>query len=141
MSERRWQVRARSARCAQRATTARSSSWGEERQTPCDRPPLSRDFLKGDVDAAALAPGDAEEYEDLDAQWLLGSPTAVSRRYAPASGRVLAVDTALAEDPGAVNAGPCTGGWLLRTRVENIAGAPSADAYAAHRAHTRGVRR
>ncbi|MBN0049025.1 FAD-dependent oxidoreductase [Streptomyces actuosus] len=45
---------------------------GEERHTPYDRPPLSKDFLKGDVEADALALGDAEEYEDLDAQWLLG---------------------------------------------------------------------
>ncbi|WP_340374450.1 FAD-dependent oxidoreductase [Streptomyces sp. SS7] len=45
---------------------------GEERHTPYDRPPLSKDFLKGDVDAAALALGDAEEYADLDVQWLLG---------------------------------------------------------------------
>ncbi|WP_367325099.1 NAD(P)/FAD-dependent oxidoreductase [Streptomyces sp. HUAS ZL42] len=45
---------------------------GEERHTPYDRPPLSKDFLKGDLDAAALALGDADEYEDLDVQWLLG---------------------------------------------------------------------
>lgn len=45
---------------------------GEERHTPYDRPPLSKDFLKGDVEADALALGDADEYEDLDVQWLLG---------------------------------------------------------------------
>ncbi len=45
---------------------------GEERHTPYDRPPLSKDFLKGDLDADALALGDADEYEDLDARWLLG---------------------------------------------------------------------
>ncbi|MCF1592682.1 NAD(P)/FAD-dependent oxidoreductase [Streptomyces muensis] len=45
---------------------------GEERHDPYDRPPLSKDFLKGDVDAAALALSDADEYEILDAQWLLG---------------------------------------------------------------------
>ncbi|WP_460071599.1 NAD(P)/FAD-dependent oxidoreductase [Streptomyces sp. YKOK-I1] len=45
---------------------------GEERHTPYDRPPLSKDFLKGDIDAAALSLGDAEEYADLDVQWLLG---------------------------------------------------------------------
>ncbi|OAH13985.1 NAD(P)/FAD-dependent oxidoreductase [Streptomyces jeddahensis] len=45
---------------------------GEERHTPYDRPPLSKDFLKGDLDADALALGDADEYEDLDVQWLLG---------------------------------------------------------------------
>ncbi|MGI5406117.1 NAD(P)/FAD-dependent oxidoreductase [Streptomyces chartreusis] len=45
---------------------------GEERHTPYDRPPLSKDFLKGAVDAGALALGDADEYADLDVQWLLG---------------------------------------------------------------------
>ncbi|WP_031486572.1 NAD(P)/FAD-dependent oxidoreductase [Streptomyces bicolor] len=45
---------------------------GEERHTPYDRPPLSKDFLKGDIDAEGLALGDADEYEILDVQWLLG---------------------------------------------------------------------
>ncbi|MFF5365500.1 NAD(P)/FAD-dependent oxidoreductase [Streptomyces scabiei] len=45
---------------------------GEERHTPYDRPPLSKDFLKGDIDADALALGDAAEYDDLDVRWLLG---------------------------------------------------------------------
>ncbi|MGW2893025.1 NAD(P)/FAD-dependent oxidoreductase [Streptomyces griseoruber] len=45
---------------------------GEEHHTPYDRPPLSKDFLKGNVDAAALSLGDTEEYADLDVQWLLG---------------------------------------------------------------------
>ncbi|MFI9824153.1 glycine cleavage system protein GcvH [Streptomyces sp. NPDC052013] len=68
------------------------------------------------------------------------SRTAASGLYAPASGRVLEVNPALADDPGVVNAAPYTGGWLFRLRVENIAGALSADAYAAHCAHTRGDR-
>ncbi|MEV6053629.1 FAD-dependent oxidoreductase [Streptomyces sp. NPDC052107] len=45
---------------------------GEERHAPYDRPPLSKDFLKGDLEADALALGDADEYADLDVQWLLG---------------------------------------------------------------------
>ncbi|MDT7842990.1 NAD(P)/FAD-dependent oxidoreductase [Streptomyces justiciae] len=45
---------------------------GEERHTPYDRPPLSKDFLKGDIGADALALGDPAEYDDLDVQWLLG---------------------------------------------------------------------
>ncbi|MFG2790094.1 glycine cleavage system protein GcvH [Streptomyces sp. NPDC048419] len=66
------------------------------------------------------------------------SRTAVSGLYAPASGRVLEVNPALADAPGVVNDGPYTVGWLFRLRVENIAGALSADAYAAHCAHTQG---
>ncbi|WBO68545.1 NAD(P)/FAD-dependent oxidoreductase [Streptomyces camelliae] len=45
---------------------------GEERHTPYDRPPLSKEFLKGDLDTDALALGDADEYEELGARWLLG---------------------------------------------------------------------
>ncbi|MFV2118987.1 NAD(P)/FAD-dependent oxidoreductase [Streptomyces sp. Act-28] len=45
---------------------------GEERHTPYDRPPLSKDFLKGDVDVEDLALGDVDEYESLGVQWLLG---------------------------------------------------------------------
>ncbi|MFF0463932.1 NAD(P)/FAD-dependent oxidoreductase [Streptomyces mexicanus] len=45
---------------------------GEERHLPYDRPPLSKDFLTGDIDADALALGDAQEYDSLDVEWLLG---------------------------------------------------------------------
>ena len=69
------------------------------------------------------------------------SLTASSGLYAPASGEVLEVNTALAHEPGVVNTAPYTVGWLFRLRVENIAGALSADAYAAHCAHTQGDRR
>lgn len=69
------------------------------------------------------------------------SPTAVSDLYAPASGVVLEVNTALADDPGVVNASPYTVGWLFKLRVENITGALSADAYATYCAHTQGDRR
>ncbi|MFF3141833.1 serine hydroxymethyltransferase, partial [Streptomyces sp. NPDC057927] len=64
------------------------------------------------------------------------SPTSVSGLYDPASGAVLEVDTAPVDDPGVVNAAPRTVSRLFRLRVENIAGALSTDAYAAHRAHT-----
>jgi len=72
------------------------------------------------------------------------SSTAVGALYSPASGEVLEVNTALADDPGMVNAAPYTAGWLFKLRVENIAGALSADAYGAHCAHcarTQGDRR
>lgn len=59
-------------RTARRGLRRRDRRRGEERQTPYDRPPLSKDFLKGDLNADALALGDADEYEVLDVQWLLG---------------------------------------------------------------------
>ncbi|MEV6292750.1 glycine cleavage system H protein [Streptomyces sp. NPDC051896] len=66
------------------------------------------------------------------------SSTGAGTLYAPATGRVLEVNPALADDPGVVNSAPYSRGWLFRLRVENIAGALSADAYAAHCAHVRG---
>jgi 3-phenylpropionate/trans-cinnamate dioxygenase ferredoxin reductase subunit len=46
---------------------------GEERHLPYDRPPLSKQFLTGELDAQALALGEPQEYEDLAAAWLLGA--------------------------------------------------------------------
>ncbi|WP_217208124.1 NAD(P)/FAD-dependent oxidoreductase [Streptomyces sp. AC550_RSS872] len=69
---------------------------GDERHAPYDRPPLSKGFLKGDVDAAALALGDADEYEVLDVQWLLGERAVrldpVARTVALSGGRHVRTD-------------------------------------------------
>lgn len=45
---------------------------GEEDHRPYDRPPLSKYFLRGGLDADALALSDAEEDEDLAVRWVLG---------------------------------------------------------------------
>lgn len=47
---------------------------GDEPHRPYDRPPLSKDFLAGKVDPAALQLEDADD--DLGADWLLGTPAA-----------------------------------------------------------------
>ncbi|WP_410540071.1 NAD(P)/FAD-dependent oxidoreductase [Streptomyces sp. KL2] len=69
---------------------------GEERHAPYDRPPLSKDFLKGDIDADGLALGDADEYEALDVQWLLGERAVrldpVARTVTLAGGRHVRTD-------------------------------------------------
>ncbi|MBV7695653.1 NAD(P)/FAD-dependent oxidoreductase [Streptomyces sp. TRM70350] len=69
---------------------------GEERHTPYDRPPLSKEFLKGDIDAEGLALGDADEYEVLDVQWLLGERAVrldpVARTVTLAGGRHVRTD-------------------------------------------------
>jgi 3-phenylpropionate/trans-cinnamate dioxygenase ferredoxin reductase subunit len=81
---------------------------GEERHTPYDRPPLSKDFLKGDLDADALALGDADEYENLDVQWLLGERAVrldpVARTVTLAGGRYVRTDGVVV----ATGAGPRT---------------------------------
>ncbi|WP_409474167.1 NAD(P)/FAD-dependent oxidoreductase [Streptomyces sp. HC307] len=69
---------------------------GEERHTPYDRPPLSKDFLKGALDADALALGDEGEYKDLDVHWLLGERAVrldpVARTVTLAGGRHVRTD-------------------------------------------------
>jgi 3-phenylpropionate/trans-cinnamate dioxygenase ferredoxin reductase component len=69
---------------------------GEERHTPYDRPPLSKEFLKGDLDTDALALGDPQEYEGLGVQWLLGEGAVrldpAARTVTLAAGRELRTD-------------------------------------------------
>ncbi|MGW8379844.1 FAD-dependent oxidoreductase [Streptomyces sp. ODS28] len=45
---------------------------GAEEHRPYDRPPLSKDFLSGAVEAESLELADGDDYEVLGAQWLLG---------------------------------------------------------------------
>lgn len=47
---------------------------GEERDAPYDRPPLSKEFLAGRVDAAAMALRRAESFDQLSVTLRLGSP-------------------------------------------------------------------
>lgn len=60
------------------------------------------------------------------------SVKAASDIYAPAAGEIVAVNSALADAPEAVNQSPYGDGWLLRIRVEAEAdGLLDADGYAA----------
>lgn len=47
---------------------------GAEHHRPYDRPPLSKDFLKGAVTAEQLALGEPAEYDELGVRWMLGRP-------------------------------------------------------------------
>ena len=49
------------------------------------------------------------------------SVKAASEVYAPASGEVIAVNEALAGDPGIINRSPESEGWLVRVRVADPA--------------------
>lgn len=57
------------------------------------------------------------------------STKSVSDLFAPAAGEVVAVNDALVDDPGAVNADPYGAGWLLRLRVTQTGATMDADAY------------
>ncbi|WP_455351843.1 NAD(P)/FAD-dependent oxidoreductase [Streptomyces sp. SYSU K217416] len=87
---------------------------GEERHEPYDRPPLSKDFLKGDVDADALSLGDVDEYEDLAVQWLLGERAvrldSGARTVTLAGGRELRTDAVVVATGASARTIPGTDG-------------------------------
>ncbi|MCP2261438.1 glycine cleavage system H protein [Streptoalloteichus tenebrarius] len=48
------------------------------------------------------------------------STKSVSDLYAPATGEVVEVNTAVVDDPGLVNSDPYGAGWLFRVRVDAL---------------------
>ena len=59
------------------------------------------------------------------------STKSVSDLYAPAGGEIVAVNDALADDPGLVNRDPYGEGWLVRLKVTGVGTTLDADAYRA----------
>ena len=59
------------------------------------------------------------------------STKSVSDLYAPASGEIVAVNEALADDPALANRDPYGEGWLVRMRVTEPGTTMDADAYRA----------
>jgi glycine cleavage system H protein len=59
------------------------------------------------------------------------STKSVSDLYAPAAGEIVAVNDALADDPGVINRDPYGEGWLVRIRVTEAGATMDADAYRA----------
>jgi glycine cleavage system H protein len=57
------------------------------------------------------------------------STKSVSDLYAPATGEIVAVNEALADDPGIINRDPYGDGWLVRIRVVAVGPTMDADAY------------
>ncbi|OON71624.1 NAD(P)/FAD-dependent oxidoreductase [Streptomyces tsukubensis] len=98
---------------------------GEEPHAPYDRPPLSKGFLTGGAGEETLALGDAEETDELAAEWLLGvrargldvrgrTVLLDDGRTVPTDGVVIATGARARRLPGAVPAGVHT----LRTLEE-----------------------
>lgn len=82
----------------------------------------------GITDFAQKALGDVVfvELPEIGARFAKGAQAAVvelvkaaSEVYAPASGEVVAVNDALADNPGQVNADPLGAGWFFEIRIEN----------------------
>ncbi|WP_042390152.1 NAD(P)/FAD-dependent oxidoreductase [Streptacidiphilus melanogenes] len=113
---------------------------GEEHRLPYDRPPLSKGFLTGELDADALALGDAEEYADLAADWQLGVRAvrldAAARAVTLSDGRELGADAVVIATGAAARTLPGARGLVgvhtLRTlddarvlRAELVSGRPA----------------
>ncbi|MFO1129029.1 MAG: glycine cleavage system protein GcvH [Rhodospirillales bacterium] len=67
------------------------------------------------------------------------SVKAASEVYAPASGEVVAINEALAEDPGLVNSAPHSDGWFFRIRLTDPAELDDLLDKAAYAAHVQSV--
>jgi 3-phenylpropionate/trans-cinnamate dioxygenase ferredoxin reductase subunit len=102
---------------------------GTEVHLPYDRPPLSKGFLTGTTDAARLALGEQSDFDELEADWILGDPAAAIRRTAasielfsgeqvPADGVVIATGAWPKTLPGTEGVG---GVHTLRTLDDAIA--------------------
>lgn len=87
---------------------------GTEVHPPYDRPPLSKGFLTGALDRADLALGEQADYDELDAEWRLGSPAAGIRRQGASvellSGDEIATDGVVIATGASPRALPGTGG-------------------------------
>ena len=79
-------------------------------------------------------PKPGAQYEKGDACAVVESTKAASDVYAPLSGEVIAVNAALADAPGQVNASPYSDGWLFKLKLaerEELAALLDAAAYRA----------
>jgi glycine cleavage system H protein len=84
------------------------------------------DVIFVDLPALGTKVGQMKAFGSIDAV------KTVSDLFAPVSGEVIAVNTALKENPALVNQSPYEKGWMVRIRVENpaeIDGLLTADAY------------
>ena len=85
-------------------------------------------FLVGITDYAQGELGDVvflelpevgERFEKQDVFGTIEAVKAVSDLYSPVSGEVVAVNSALEDDPAIVNADPYGEGWMIRLKVQD----------------------
>ena len=102
---------------------------GAEPHLPYDRPPLSKDYLLGSVDAADLALAEQSDIDELDARWHLGVAAerldVTGGRIALASGVEIAADGVVIATGGVPRRLPAAEGLL---GVHVLRGLEDADA-------------
>lgn len=72
----------------------------------------------GDITFVEL-PAEGDEFAKGDTFGTIESVKAASDLYLPVNGRVVAVNTGLEDDPGAVNSDPYGEGWIVRIELSN----------------------
>jgi len=90
----------------------------------------------GDIVFVEL-PSVGQKLRKGDEAAVVESVKAASEIYAPASGTVTAVNTALTAEPGLINTSPDADGWIYKLTLDNSGELDSlmdADAYAKHTA-------
>lgn len=81
------------------------------------------DYAQGELgDVVFLElPAAGETFETMDVFGTIEAVKAVSELFCPVAGEVVAVNSALEDDPGLVNSDPYGDGWMILLRVSDPA--------------------
>jgi len=79
------------------------------------------DYAQGELGDIVFVelPKVGEKFGRMDTFGTVEAVKAVSDLYSPVSGEIVAVNDALADNPGVVNSDPYGEGWMIRIRVSN----------------------
>lgn len=77
------------------------------------------DYAQGELGDVVFVelPDTGDSFERMDVFGTIEAVKAVSELYCPVGGEVVAVNSALEEDPALVNTDPYGEGWMIRLRV------------------------
>ncbi len=79
------------------------------------------DYAQGELGDVVFVelPAVGDSFERMDVFGTIEAVKAVSELFAPVSGEIVAVNTALEDDPELVNSDPYQEGWMVRVRVKD----------------------
>lgn len=95
------------------------------------------DYAQGELGDVVFVelPDVGSSFGKMDVFGTIEAVKAVSDLYCPVEGDVVAVNTALDDDPSLVNSDPYGAGWMIRLKVANpdeVKSLMTADSYAEH---------
>ena len=78
------------------------------------------DYAQGELGDIVFVelPNVGDKFSRKDVFGTVEAVKAVSDLYAPISGEILEVNTALADDPAIINSDPYGSGWMIKVRVD-----------------------